>query len=155
MIRRDDRDKFFQDLDRCTPRPNASLLFARKKISTESNVKYVNPTVAMVGGGDISLMILTVHRLYQASRDSTHNVHNLDSMRDLLNSLGSMHETDVKILKDVSLLISRYNAIKKSHVDECVEHVDALELCEPGMISGKFRNALMAGIPTSNKRKSY
>jgi hypothetical protein len=154
-IRAKDKIKFHEDRERCIPKPSGSILFARKRVNRESNIHSIDPTVIWVGGGDLPLLFRAVHMVYHAAylklTTQVEPRRNMDEVKNFLESLGSMHQTDVRILKDISQLISRHTTLKRSHIEECEERINTLKTVYPELISGPVLNAI--GGSTSSKRK--
>jgi len=159
-IRGKDKTKFHEDRERCIPKPNGSILFARKRVHRDLNIYPLDPTVIWVGGGDLPLLFRAIHMVYHAAylnlTTQVETRQNMDEVRNFLESLGSMHQTDVRILKDISQLISRHTTLKRSHIEECEERINTLKTVYPDLISGPFLNTIEFGSiskPSSSKRK--
>jgi hypothetical protein len=156
LLKRSDRDKFFQDMERCIPQPHASILFAVKRVDTEKVVVFPKPTVALVGNGDTQALLHAVHQVTYHAHLTT-QPHMQDSatsecVRDLLNHMGTMHQTGVKTLKDITNIITRFNAQKRADVMQCFSHIESVEATHPGIVTGPFRNALQVGVQCTKRK---
>ncbi len=160
FIKRQDREKFHQDIARNQTRIHGAILFAMKKVHVTDTVERYSNTVLFVGGGNMDDLLRGVLEVAVAARigkgHATEHQTTLivQSTKDVLEEVGQMYAHGVDTVKEIAAIADRYKARKRDGVLACVEKLQRVQEICPQIVPPTFAGHIQTGVKTTTAQRA-